>query len=164
VHSNKTASILAISLVSALSALGCATETMTDRVEEGATGTAEEEARASKEHFEPSIQGVAWRPGCGIVRPGSTCPPSGLFLTYTRQYIDLTSDVTTHVNNAAGVIVIEVDTYGIKGQAHSRAVVRPEDEQIVSPKIEIGRSYDVTVIDWKHKKLWEGTILTALAQ
>src|SRR5438874_1992801 len=80
--------------------------------------------------------GAAWQPGCGIVREGMPPCESGLFLTFTKQYFDLTADITSHVDNHHHVITIRIDTWSYS-TAHSRIAVRPQTTAVPNDDIRI---------------------------
>src|SRR5438132_1166557 len=99
------AAFLVSSLLSvlALGATGCAL----DGTHDDSTGTSQDELGKHKHHYEPSVQAVTWYVGCGVVRPGDTCK-SGLFMTFTKSYIDLQATIAIHVDNTKHTITIDL--------------------------------------------------------
>lgn len=150
------ASFVALSLL-ALSASGCAL----DGTHDSATATSQDELGKKKFHYEPSVEAVTWYIGCGVARPGQTCN-SGLYMTYTKNYIDLQTTIDMHVDNARGIITIDLDTWSYS-QIHPMVMVRPEEIKLSQTNIEIGRQYHVVARDRSHHELFHGDIGTYVA-
>ena len=119
--------------------------------------TQESASALRKYHYEPSVQGFRWAPGCGVVREGMPPCPVGFVLTYTKNYFDLQTTITHRTNSTTHTITITLDTWST-GQIHSMIAVRPQDEMLGSLEAQIGHTYHVTVEDRHHVALWSGDV------
>ncbi len=151
-----TAAFLALSFF-ALSASGCAL----DGTHDDTTSTSQDELGKTKHHYEPSVQAVTWAIGCGVVRPDQVCK-SGLYMTYTKNYIDLQTTIATHVDNTHGVLTIDLDTWS-HNTVHPLVMVRPEEIHLSPDNLQMGRAYHVVVRDRSHHELFATDISTFLA-
>jgi hypothetical protein len=117
--------------------------------------TQESASALRKYHYEPSVQGLRWAPGCGVVRPDGTGCPVGFVLTYTKSYFDLQTTITHRTDDKKHTITITLDTWST-GTVHSMIAVRPQDELLGSLEAQVGHTYHVTVEDRHHHELWSG--------
>lgn len=103
-----------------------------------------EDDLARRSHFDISAPRVEWQRGCGIVRPGSAPCPSGLFLTYTKRYEDLTFESSIRVDNTNQKITITTDTWSTQ-KVHALMLSGPKTISLPQEGLQMGTTYTVVV-------------------
>ncbi len=142
---------------------GCASNVSEETADEGTTESSEADLSGKrKHHYEPSVQGVVWRAGCGAVRPGHPPCETGLFMTFTKNYIDLEVTHSEKVDNVRRTLDITLDTWSYN-TVHPLVAVRPQTIELSPRDLQLSQQYKVSVRDRKGAVLWTGNIATFLA-
>jgi hypothetical protein len=137
----------------------------------GRQGDSEDESFGSSEaalasrklhHYSPSVQGARWDAGCGVPGPASVGCSSGVVVTFTKQYIDLKQKVTTSLNHSTKTLTIKIDTSSTN-TIHSLIAVRPQDDNLGTLNLQLGKNYHVKVEDYWRHVLWTGDVQPELA-
>ncbi len=137
--------------------VACTAQTGDEVADEG-DGQEQDVTGATKYHYEPSIHGVTWASGCGIVAdpPQKDCS-FGFVLNYTRSYIDLKTTVSHKTDESKHTVRITVDTWS-NGKYHPMIAVGPQNDTLGTLDTKAGQTYTVTVVDRKDKTLWTGKV------
>jgi hypothetical protein len=146
---------------SVMAMVGCAAQSSDDNnnVEDQGDGS-EEVKGATKYHFAPGGAEVFWKPGCGVRMPDGNACEMGLFITYTRHYIDLQVTESLSFDKKSNTLTVKLDTWSY-GKFHPMVAVGPQTEPLEIPSsmhLGMGSRFDVRVVDWKNNELWTGTI------
>jgi hypothetical protein len=155
---------LSIALGLTVTLAGCGGASSDDQVtDEGTAETSADLSGKVKHHYEPGVNDVTWHIGCGIVRPDDPPCQSGLTMTYTKSYVDLTFTHTEHVNNSAHRLDITVDSWSY-ATVHPMVMVAPQTISLDPKNLHIGTHYDVFVHDHKGNTIYTGAIDTFIAE
>jgi hypothetical protein len=141
---------------------GCAADSTEEVTDEGTAEAASDLTGKTKHHYTPSIEDVTWNAGCGVVRPGGSPCASGLTMTFTKSYADLTFTHVEHVDNGTHTLTITVDAWSY-GTIHPMIAVHPETIDLSPKNLQVSTHYKVVVRDRNAHSLWTGNIATYLA-
>lgn len=138
---------------------GCAAESGSDDGQIEDKGDGSEEVKGGKVfHYEPGAPEVFWKPGCGVRPPDGHVCEMGLFITFTRQYIDLKVKESFTFDKKSNTLTVHLDTYS-SSNIHPMVAVGPQTERLEpSGVVGMGMRFDVRVVDWKNKELFKGSI------
>jgi hypothetical protein len=115
-----------------------------------------------KFHYEPTGVALVWKPGCGAVRLNDPPCPTGLFLDFTRAYIDLTVTQTVTFDADSNTLTVMLDTWS-KSQIHPMVATRPQEDR-VEESTPHPMKFSAAVVDWTGKQLWAGEINEVFAE
>jgi hypothetical protein len=146
-----------LALLGVLGLVGCAADS-SDQIDDQGDG-ADEIKGAKKFHYEPAAPEVFWKPGCGVRPPDGHVCEMGLFITYTRQYIDLKVTEDFSFDKKSNTLTVKLDTWST-GSIHPMVAVGPQTERLEPPSglVGMGMRFHVRVVDWKGKQLFKGEI------
>ncbi len=108
-----------------------------------------------KFHYSPIGAQVFWKPGCGVRPPDGHVCEMGLFVKYTRAYIDLKVTKTAKFDAATNTLTVTVDTWSTS-KTHPLVMVAlmPQEERIENiAGVGMGMRFHARVVDWKGKQL-----------
>jgi hypothetical protein len=143
-------------LTAALLTVGCSADandeeaTTDDQGEQSADMVA-----AHRFHYKPVNAEVVWKPGCGVAMPDGHHCEMGLFVRYTRLYIDLKVTQTATFDAATNTLTVKLDTWS-NSSTHPLTMVAmmPEEQRVEdiggSP---MGMCFKARVVDWRGREL-----------
>lgn len=143
-------------LTAGLLAAGCSADATDDDATTDDPG--EESAdvvAAHRFHYKPVDAEVVWKPGCGVAMPDGHHCEMGLFVRYTRQYIDLKVTQTATFDAATNTLTVKLDTWS-NSSTHPLTMVAlmPEEARVEniggSP---MGMRFKARVVDWRGREL-----------
>jgi hypothetical protein len=139
---------------------GCAVDADSDETTNG-EGTEQEISAQRKYHYDAMDPSVFWKPGCGIQPPPGhehACE-MGLFVKFTRTFIDLHVDTKVTVNNAAKTITVKLDTWS-HNKTHPLTLVAllPQTEPLDESGTQMGVEYKVKVVNYRGATLSTGEV------
>jgi len=139
--------------------MGCAAENGDNDPQIDDQGDGSDEVKGAKKfHYEPGAPEVFWKPGCGVRPPDGHVCEMGLFITFTRKYIDLKVTEDFSFDKKSNTLTVKLDTWS-NGNIHPMVAVGPQTERLEPNGIVgMGMRYKVRVIDWKGKELFKGSI------
>lgn len=141
-------------VVVGLLAVGCAAESSDEPMTQD-DGAAEQDVTGQKKfHYDPIAPSVTWKPGCGQQPPDGRVCENGLFLTFTRKYIDLKVDKKVTVDDAKSTITVKLDTWSTSN-THPMTFVAlsPQTERLETNGTNPSKTYTVKVVNWQDKVL-----------
>jgi hypothetical protein len=145
-----------------LLAVGCSVESASDEptVEDEGESDAQDQDLVRRHHYAPRNAELFWLPGCGQQPPDGHICQMGLFLRYTKRYIDLSVTQTSTVSPDGRKLTIKIDTWSTSAR-HPLVLPSPITEPFggAGPGPGLQMRFDAKIVDWRNRELWSGPIV-----